>query len=164
MGWRTIALVMLWGMVGQALALDAPGGRVILEVGGRIAVTNVSDEAHFDRAMLEALPQHVVVTGNPWIDGQSRFEGPLLSDVLAAVEAEGDELRVAAIKDYETLMPVSDAHEHGVILAMRRDGERMRIRDKGPLFVVYPFDDQPELKTNIYFSRSVWQDARIDVN
>lgn len=164
MGWRIVALMLLWGTVGQAFALDAPTGRVILEVGGRISVTNVEDEAHFDRAMLEALPQHVVVTGNPWIDGQSRFEGPLLSDLLAAVEAQGDELKVVAIKDYETLIPVNDALHNGVILAMRRDGERMRIRDKGPLFVVYPFDDRPELKTNIYFSRSAWQVARIDVN
>ncbi|MCA0918695.1 MULTISPECIES: molybdopterin-dependent oxidoreductase [Halomonas] len=161
--WRLIPLVMLLLVTVPALALESPQERVILTLSGQLTSPNVDEEAHFDARMLESLPQHDVTTGNPWIDGQSRFSGPLLRDVLAAAGAEGSELRVIAIKDYESLIPAEDAEQHDVILAMRRDGEPMRIRDKGPLFVVYPFDDEPELKTNIYFSRSVWQVARIEV-
>ena len=46
---------------------------------------------------------------------------------------------------------------------MKRNGEYMPIRDKGPLFIIYPYDGNPELKNQKYYSRSVWQVARIDV-
>ncbi|MFC6670829.1 hypothetical protein [Marinobacterium aestuariivivens] len=35
--------------------------------------------------------------------------------------------------------------------------EYMRIRDKGPLFLVYPFDSDPALRTEVIQNRSVWQ-------
>jgi hypothetical protein len=39
----------------------------------------------------------------------------------------------------------------------------MPVRDKGPLFVIYPFDAQPELRNAIYYSRSAWQLRSIEV-
>jgi hypothetical protein len=60
-------------------------------------------------------------------------------------------------------MPMEDVRKFGVILALKRDGEYMTVRDKGPLFIVYPFDSDPELKVQKYYSRSVWQVARIEV-
>jgi len=37
------------------------------------------------------------------------------------------------------------------------------VRDKGPLFMIYPFDAQPELRSAVYYSRSVWQLSEIEV-
>ena len=39
----------------------------------------------------------------------------------------------------------------------------MAVRDRGPLFVVYPFDAQPELRNAVYYSRSAWQLKSIEV-
>ncbi|MDU1358477.1 MAG: oxidoreductase, partial [Citrobacter freundii] len=39
----------------------------------------------------------------------------------------------------------------------------MRIRDKGPLFIVYPYDSMPELNNQIYYSRSAWQVSSMDI-
>jgi hypothetical protein len=50
-----------------------------------------------------------------------------------------------------------------VLLALKRNGEYMPVRDKGPLFIVYPFDSRPELKHQRFYSRSAWQLARLDV-
>ncbi|WP_417330333.1 hypothetical protein [Halomonas cupida] len=161
--WRMLLSASLLLISLPSLALEAPTGQVILEIAGRIGATNAQNEAHFDRDMLEALPQHSVITGQPWIDGQSTFEGPLLRDVMQVVDAQGETMNVQAIRDYKADIPLSDAYDHDVILALVRDGALMRIRDKGPLFVIYPFDEHPELKTNIYYSRSVWQVARIEV-
>ena len=33
----------------------------------------------------------------------------------------------------------------------------MPVRDKGPLFVVYPYDSDPELRSQKFYSRSAWQ-------
>ena len=46
---------------------------------------------------------------------------------------------------------------------LKRDGEYMTSRDKGPLFIVYPYDSNPDLKNQKFYSRSVWQVAKIEV-
>ena len=50
-----------------------------------------------------------------------------------------------------------------MLLALKRDGEYMPVRDKGPLFIVYPFDSRPELRHQRFYARSAWQLARLDV-
>jgi hypothetical protein len=39
----------------------------------------------------------------------------------------------------------------------------MSVREKGPLFVMYPFDEQPALRTSVYFGRCIWQLKAIEV-
>ena len=46
--------------------------------------------------------------------------------------------------------------EWQVLLALKRNGAYMPVRDKGPLFIVYPYDSSPELKHQKYYSRSAW--------
>ena len=36
----------------------------------------------------------------------------------------------------------------------------MSVREKGPLFVVYDYDSDPELKQQKYYGRSAWQVAQ----
>jgi hypothetical protein len=33
----------------------------------------------------------------------------------------------------------------------------LSIREKGPLFIVYPYDSKPELQAQMYLDRSAWQ-------
>ena len=147
----------------QAASLPEPAGRVILEITGAISATNQGATAEFDLAMLDALPQRETLTSTPWYDGPQTFSGPLLMDVLAAVGATGSALRVVAINDYAVDIPLSDATDFPVILASRHAGAVMSVRDKGPLFVVYPFDEVQSLENELYFSRSAWQVRRIEI-
>ncbi len=39
----------------------------------------------------------------------------------------------------------------------------MAVRDKGPLFVIYPYDSNTELQSELYFGRSAWQLRTIEV-
>jgi hypothetical protein len=39
----------------------------------------------------------------------------------------------------------------------------MPVRDKGPLFIVYNYDSNAELQHQRFYSRSVWQVARMVV-
>ncbi|QFU02778.1 hypothetical protein FIU83_14125 [Halomonas sp. THAF5a] len=146
-----------------AQALPAPTGDVILTLGGDITRTNVGGEAHFDRAMLKALPSRVIETHTPWHSDRGRFEGPLVRALLEAVGADGDCLHIQALNGFEARAPRSDFYDHDVILAMSRNAEPLGIRDYGPLFVVYPFDAHPELLTEAVRFRSVWHVIRIIV-
>ena len=147
----------------SAQALEAPTGQVVLEVAGKLDHTNAGDEAHFDRAMLEALAQRTTRTSTPWHDGVVSFEGPLGRTLLEAVGAQGEQMKVIALNDYASTIPVSDFQEYDVILAMSADGSPLRIRDHGPLFVIYPFDENPSLLNEEILTRSVWQVKRIEI-
>ena len=70
---------------------------------------------------------------------------------------------MVALNDYASSIPISDFAAHGVILALKRDGQYMPVRDKGPLFIIYPYDSSPELKSQMYYARSVWQVKRLEV-
>lgn len=161
-----LALVLLVGPAGHALALDPPKGPVILTVSGALGTTNAEVDgrrvARIDRDMLAALPQRAFRTATPWHTGTPEFRGPTLRDVLALVGARGREMRVIAINDYASSVPVADA-ELDVVLATHIDGTPIPVREKGPLFIVYNFDGQPRLRTEQYFSRSVWQVKSIEI-
>lgn len=145
-----------------ALALDAPKERPILTVSGKIAVKNAGDVARFDMKMLEALPQQTFTTRTPWYDKPVKFTGPLLADVLAAVKASGASVNAIAINDYKISIPMGDT-KFKPIVARLLDDQPMPVREKGPLFVVYPFDSSAELRSSTYYERSIWQLKALEV-
>lgn len=149
--------------VTPALALDRPTGDVILTIKGHINHTNVGDTAQFDAAMLGKLTARTGRMETPWTTGEVTFSGPLLRAVLEEAGAEGETLKVKALNDYVADVPMEDAKNLDTILATSMDGKAMSVRDKGPLFLVYPFDQKPDLYNEKYFSRSVWQIKEIEV-
>ncbi|TVQ72746.1 MAG: oxidoreductase [Oceanospirillales bacterium] len=162
--WVLTTVLFLSILICPKLFAQSPEGQPVLTMSGKIAVTNQGDTWVFDRAMLEALPQGKIITETPWYDEVSEFEGPLASAILEAVGADfSDNLRVIALNDYSAVVPASDFIDHGVILAMKINGEVLRVRDKGPLFLIYPFDSDPALKTEVYYNRSVWQIKAIEI-
>lgn len=147
----------------SAQALDAPAERPILTISGKIGVKNAGDKARFDMKMIEALPQHSFTTRTPWYDKPVKFTGPLLSDVLAAVKASGTTVSAVAINDYKITIPMADVQKYKVIMARLLDDQPMPVREKGPLFVIYPFDSDAELRTSTYYERSIWQLKALEV-
>jgi len=147
-------------LLSPALATAAEDSEVLLEVTGRIAGDG---GARFDRQALEAMPQHRITTSTPWTDGVSVFEGPLLCDLLERVGAEGTVLQARALNDYAVEIPIGDCARYPVILALTRDGERLSRRDMGPIWIVYPRDDFPELQLETVNARWIWQLTGIEV-
>ncbi|MEO6409595.1 MAG: hypothetical protein ABIO45_12700, partial [Burkholderiaceae bacterium] len=54
--------------------------------------------------------------------------------------AAGGDLRAVALNDYRADIPAEDVQRDEVMVAYLLDDEPMRVRDKGPLVVIYPFD------------------------
>lgn len=143
--------------------LASPQGKIILTIEGRIGVTNADGKAVLDRDMLEEIGLATIETTTPWYDGVARFEGVPAERLLERVSAQGTEVVAVALNDYRTTIPLADFKEHGVILALKRNGEYLPISDKGPLFIVYPYDSDPSLHSQQYYARSAWQLARLIV-
>ncbi|MFC5355810.1 molybdopterin-dependent oxidoreductase [Azospirillum himalayense] len=119
--------------------------------------------AVFDRPMLEALGMVSFTTATPWYKEPVTFEGVPLARLMERVEARGETLTATALNDYTGEIPMDDVRNRKVILALKRDGAYMPVSDKGPLFIVYDFDHDPEANRQKYFARSVWQVARLTV-
>lgn len=150
-----------------ARALEAPESAVVLTLTGRLRSPNrlVGGEPHavFDMSMIERMPQSSLTTRTPWYSQPRTFTGPLLRDVLAAAAAQGSILRASALNDYRVDIPMEDVQRFDVVLAHRLDDKPMSVRDKGPLFIIYPFDSRRELRTTVYYTRCAWQLKAIEV-
>ena len=144
-------------------ALGEPAGPVILTVTGNVGEAGEERTIRFDRAMLEALGVTTLRTSTAWTAGVSEFEGVLARDLLEAVGAQGSAVIATALNDYITSIPLEELYRYPVLLAFKMDGEYLKIRDKGPLWIIYPRDQFPELKSSMFDKKWVWQLSQLEV-
>ena len=140
-----------------AASLPDPMDTVVLSVSGKIVASNRGDTAEFDRAMLEAVGMREIETLTPWTDGLQRFEGVPLQALLDLVGAKGDRLVAVALNDYRVEIPIEDASDHDVMLAMKHNGKSMSVREKGPVWIIYPHLGDPKDIPDLHATRMVWQ-------
>ncbi|MFT6535657.1 MAG: hypothetical protein ACJAQU_000554 [Loktanella salsilacus] len=122
-------------------------------------------ETHHEFALedLKSLPVSSFETTTIWTEGPQTFEGVSLSDLLAYLEVTDGTIRATAINDYSVTIPMSDATEDGAMIAYLNNKEPMSRRDKGPLWIVYPYDSDIEYQTETIYSRSIWQLDRLAI-
>ena len=120
-------------------------------------VTSDGEEHAFHLDELDSMQQVEFSTTTIWTEGTARFSGVSVMRLLESVGAAGETLRMSALNDYSVEMPVADLEEDAPIIATRMNGEIMPVREKGPYWVVYPFDSNPKYQTEATYARSVWQ-------
>lgn len=163
---RLGALLGAWGGVSAAWALPRGGAQaergaatdpVVLTL--RVLIKGQPErEITMSMAELAALPQHSFSTRTPWYPKARTFTGPLLRELLRHHRIEGaTTLRAIALNNYKAELPVEDVLRHDVVLARLLDDKPMAIRDKGPLFIIYPFDANERLQSERYYNRCAWQ-------
>jgi hypothetical protein len=138
-------------------ALPTPVGSVVLTVTGSIGRTDGSGRVELDLATLEGLGLHELTTWTPWTNGEAEFSGVLARHLLSALDARGSEAVGTALNDYESIIPIDDFDRYDVLLATRMNGGLLRIRDKGPIWIIYPWSQYPELDDEVTRRKSVWQ-------
>ncbi len=130
----------------------------------KLTVTGPSATAFvtYDLTELQSMPEVIVNTTTPWTDGMQEFRGvplaALLPDMVGVFE-----LRLTAINDYVVTMPSDLLTDSIPIVAYERNGMLMSIRDKGPFWLIFPFDDSDIFTTDAMLSRSIWQLFRIEI-
>lgn len=150
-------------MLAAPLRLSAQAARPMLSVTEPDGTVR-----HLEEADIAALPWHEIVTETRWTEGVQTFRGPLLKDVLTAGgRTRADLIRrtllMTALNDFGIAVPASDAWEYDPILAREMNGRPMRVRDKGPLWLVYPRDQRPEIQNAVMDERWIWQLSGIEV-
>ncbi|WP_374520510.1 molybdopterin-dependent oxidoreductase [Hydrogenophaga sp.] len=147
----------------EPASLSEPKGKVVLTIKGNIGAKNRGNEAALDMNMLSTLPQHTFTTNTPWSKVPVKFTGPKLVDVLKLVRAKGTSIKASAINDYHITIPAEDATRFDVVVARLINDQPIPVREKGPLFVIYPFDSSADLRTSTYYERSIWQLKSLDI-
>jgi len=166
----TRLMLFFWVALSGISTVHAKGEPVVLSIYGPVAAgaAQATDSANkgkasgpllaaFDMKFLKSLPQRTFQSKTPWYKDSVTFTGPLLRDVLAAAKAKGEWMHAVALDEYQAKIPFSDAQEYDVILAHQINGETLTPKNKGPLFVVYPYDSKPELQSVRFYERSIWQ-------
>ena len=135
---------------------------ILLTVSGDVDAP--AEALTFDRAALMDLPVTTIETSTIWTEGTHSFTGVSLADLMKQLGVEDGTLLATAINDYTVEVPVSDAVEGGPIIAYLMDNEDMPVRDKGPLWIIYPYDSSAAYRSEVVYSRSIWQLDRIEVD
>jgi hypothetical protein len=70
----------------------------------------------------------------------------------------------SALNDYKATIPFSDLDEYPVLLALSQNGAAMSVRDKGPIWMIYP-DPEPsgEFVHQHRNAKMVWQLERLQL-
>lgn len=147
--YRAGAIGLLSAAGGRAFAADT-----LLVVDG---LGDGSDVRSFSDSDLLAMPQIEFTTTTIWTEGPVTFSGPSLSHVLEASGAVDGAVSMVAVNDYKVEMPRNRVEPNAPIVANRVNGEPFSIRDKGPLWLVFPFDSDDRFKSEETYSYSIWQ-------
>lgn len=109
---------------------------------------------------LHRLPARQVRTALPASLGMasaSDWEGVPLSHLVTLTGTAPRSLALTALNGYAVTVPAQDLTRFDPVLAYRRDGHEITVRDKGPLILIYPFDRHPALNRQVYINRTIWQ-------
>jgi len=155
----TVYDVVSPGTLSPGSPVPPPTEPVVLTVRGRFGLAHAEAGVTFDIPTLEHLGLIRFTTPTAWTDGLVTFEGVLLSRLLEVLAVPGDvtELAMTALNDYQVAIPAADVRTWPVIIALKRDGQYMSVRNKGPLWVVYPRHAFPELEQAKHNSKWIWQ-------
>jgi len=105
---------------------------------------------------MDRFPQVEIRTATPWHTGVQIFSGPSLHAVLAAFDLAGATVLARAINNYESLLETARITPDYPILATRQNGMAMTVRDKGPVFIIFPYDRLGH-EDKALLRQSVWQ-------
>lgn len=122
-----------------------------------LLITGPDGEVSFSQEDILALSDQEVVTETPWTDGSLTFRGAPLSAVLAEAGIDQGWVNARGLNNYSVNLPVSQVLAAHAFLAVHMNGELMRIKDKGPFWIVFPWSDHPDLLTREVRAWSVWQ-------
>lgn len=157
------ACVVLTSLTLTAQALDEPEGDVLLTIDGNITLSNavVSEKpvAQFDLDLLKSLGVTSFATKSFWTEESHTYSGVRLNTLLKAVgvDHKNTTIRATAANGYWYDLQDLELDEYPIIVAYERDSKLLTLRERGPLWIFFPWDLYPELESEKNKASSVWQ-------
>ncbi len=145
--------------------IPAPKGKVILRIYGLSSGSSKDRPLKLDREVMEMMGTIRYTSKNRWYDNPITYEGVLGSRFLEILEVpeKATTMQMRALNDYVVEVPISDFRKWPVMLALKKNGAYMTVREKGPVWIVYPNHLYPELGKQPYTARWIWQLHEISI-
>lgn len=98
------------------------------------------------------------------MDGRgTSFLGVSTQKLLETLNRPKNSLKVYALNDYWAEIPTNDIDKYNPVFAIKKNGDWMRVRDKGPIWVIYPLTEFDQLDNEVLHSRMIWQANHVEV-
>ena len=150
---QTVALALAGIVIAGSAASEEP----------ILSVVTTDAVAQFDLDRLAEMPQVEISTTTIWTEGNQSFVGVPLLAFFEGIPVNSNSVRATALNDYSVEIPLDDPSTSFALVAHHRNGETMSVRDKGPLWIVYPYDDHASLQSEIVHARSIWQLRKLEL-
>lgn len=143
---------MIWALLPVLISLQAFGAQLVIRVGEEPPVTITHEE------IITQLEPSSFTTSLPWYSEKKEFTGFKVSDLLSQLQID-DAFSVSfiALNDYAASSTIADINKYEPIIAYQVDGQKMRVRDKGPYWMLFNIDKYPETNNAVFHSQMVWQ-------
>lgn len=114
------------------------------------------------------LPRTQFETTTVWTDASDLYEGVLLRDLLTHLDvdlsASGGRVIVEALDGYSAEIEFGQISDEAPLLAFLRNGKPMPRRAQGPYWLIFPYDHDPQYRTESIYAQSVWQVTRLTIS
>ena len=101
-------------------------------------------------------------TSTPFTEGVKVFAGVTGSQFVKATGVTGRNVHAEAVNGYKVVIPWAVFATDTLLIAYERDGKPMAVRDKGPFWIVFPFDSGAEFRSDTYKSYAIWSITRFE--
>lgn len=126
-----------------------------------LEVAGPDDTRSYTQSSLLAIGASELRTETPWTDGHQEFSGVPLQAVLAESGIHDGRVAAEALNGYSVDIPVRQAVNAGAFIAVHLDGQPMRVKDKGPYWIVFPWSSDGSLDNREIRAWSIWQLVRL---
>lgn len=128
-----------------------------------LTVLGSGGEVSYSPEVLEKMGTYKITTKTPWRESPAEFVGVRLVDVLTAHNIDSAaSIKVTAENGYAVEIPSSVWKEHSPLIATRVDGKAHSRRNRGPLQIVFPMDEDVSTAESTFEDNWVWMAARIE--
>lgn len=159
-----LAIVLMLGMAcAMQPKIALANTEIVLTITGTEGSSLAGQKLTFTRDDLRAIDVSRFETNTIWTDGLQSFTGTRLHALIQHLGIKSGNFRAYAVNDYAVNIPISDATPDGPIIAYENNGQEMTLRSKGPLWIVYPYDQSQDYRSEVTYSRSIWQMDRLEL-
>ncbi len=153
---RLIGGVLMLLLSWQALAAEP----VVLTLYGDMQLDGRQYERiDYSLSELQALPQGKIITAHPWVSEPHQYRGPDLVLLLGQLfgHRRVTSLYLEALNGFSVTVDWSQVAPFSPILAWQDNGRVMSRRNKGPLWLMLPFDRLSEMQQANFRHFMAWQ-------
>lgn len=115
--------------------------------------------------LVSKYPSTSFTTQLPWYPEARQFTGVRVSDMLKQLGIQDTtSVSFIALNDYTASVTIENIEKYEPIIAYKMNGKKMKVRNKGPYWLVFNLDKFPEIDSTTFRSQMVWQIGEIMIH